>query len=236
MSEGRKGGKSDDGGGELDDWAAAIDEWDANLALPSPNAPKSEAAEAAPPPVEDAKARERSATPAVGVPELRKHKDPSQPIDVPAPLEAAPLPDGAPEEDPLMHLFDGEMELPEEAGQALGTLLGDAVKEPGAAAASDEPVGKLDLDAELPDLASDDYGGSTRVAAADEFDQLLADTAAIADTGSAPNPIPAAPPPAAEELPSIDVADASFGQESTRVAAAAEVDQLLADADDVEKD
>ncbi|HEX8953353.1 MAG TPA: hypothetical protein VF945_15970, partial [Polyangia bacterium] len=71
MSESSKGGKSDD---SLDDWAAAIDEWDANLALPSPNAPppKSEAAGQGVPVPDDAKVRERSATPAVGVPELRK--------------------------------------------------------------------------------------------------------------------------------------------------------------------
>src|SRR4051812_44032918 len=160
MSEGRKGdgGKGDD----LDDWAAAIDEWDANLALPSSSAkseaaPPAKAAPKAPPPAEP-KVRERSETPAVGVPELRR-RDPSQPIDAhaPAPLEAAPLSDGAPEEDPLMHLFDGDMELPEEAGQALGTLLGDAVKEPDK---RDEPVGRLDLDAELPEpgLYDDDHG------------------------------------------------------------------------------
>ena len=44
--------------------------------------------------------------------------------DEPPPLDAAPLP-AALEEDPLIHLFDGEMELPEEAGEALGSLLGD---------------------------------------------------------------------------------------------------------------
>src|SRR6185312_11570053 len=45
--------------------------------------------------------------------------------------------------------------------------------------------------------------------------------------------------PKAEEqsIPSIDIdSDPGFGSESTRVAAASEVDQLLADVDDVEKD
>src|SRR4051812_27887578 len=104
MSESRKGGG--DKNGELDDWASAIDEWDANLALPSPTATpqKTEAA----PVAEEPKQRERSATPAVGVPELRR-RDGSAPLDVPAPLDAAPLPEPGPEEDPLMHLFDGEM-------------------------------------------------------------------------------------------------------------------------------
>ncbi|MGZ3439216.1 MAG: hypothetical protein ACXVDD_06860, partial [Polyangia bacterium] len=146
--------------------------------------------------------------------------------------------------DPLMHLFDGEMELPEEAGQALCSLLGDAVKQPSAAPA-EESMGKLELDAELSEagLYADDFGGSTRVADADEFDQLLADTAAIADTGSAPKAVPAAsdapaaPQPEEQSIPSIDIdSNPGFGQESTRVAAIGEVDQLLADADDVEKD
>ena len=232
------GGKSDDG--ELDDWAAAIDEWDANLALPAPGAAKKEPAAAA---GDEAKARERSATPAVGVPELRKRKETSAPIDVPAPLEAAPLPGGTLEEDPLMHLFDGEMELPEEAGQALGSLLGDAIKQPPGSPHAEPLEASLDLDAELPPdqgMFGDDYGGSTRVADADEFDRLLADTASIADDGSAPRPAPTAP---ADDEPSLSidvdadmVSDPGFGQESTRVAPAAEVDQLLADADDVEKD
>jgi tetratricopeptide (TPR) repeat protein len=228
MSEGRKGDGGNDGGDELDDWAAAIDEWDANLAFPSPNA-KDKAEKAG-----EGAERERAATPAVGVPVLRR-RDPSQPIDVPAPLEAAPLPEPGAEEDPLMHLFDGEMELPEEAGQALGTLLGDAVQEP--PVASEEPIGKLDLDAELPalELYGDDYGGSTRVAAADEFEQLLADTAAIADKGSEPKPAPEAPKAEEQSIPSIDIdSDPGFGSESTRVAPAEEVDQLLADADEVE--
>ncbi|HEY2748010.1 MAG TPA: tetratricopeptide repeat protein [Polyangia bacterium] len=245
MAEERKGGGKSGGGDELDDWAAAIDEWDANLAFPSASekakneAAKSEAAKSEAAASEDPKTRDRSATPAVGVPELRRARDPSQPIDVPAPLEAAPLPDAAPEEDPLMHLFDGEMELPEEAGQALGTLLGDAVKEP---ATGEEPVGKLDLDAESPSEPGlyAEESESTRVADADEFDKLLADTAAIADQGSAPKPMPEASDAAKSEdpsLPSIDIAsDPGFGAESTRVAAAAEVDQLLADADEVEKD
>ena len=248
MSEESKGGGKP-GGDELDDWAAAIDEWDANLALPSPNE-KAKAEAAAAQAAEDAKARERSATPAVGVPELRK-RDSSQPLDVPAPLEAAPLPDASlpdasPEEDPLMHLFDGEMELPEEAGQALGTLLGDAVKQPGATPLAptsiDEPVGKLDLDddaalaPEEPGLYAEDVE-STRVAAADEFDQLLADTAAIADQGSAPKPAPEVAKVDEQSIPSIDIAsDPGFGAESTRVAAAGEVDGLLAADEDVEKD
>ena len=45
----------------------------------------------------------------------------------PLPLEAPPLypePIGSADDDPLMNLFEGDMELPEEAGQALGSLLG----------------------------------------------------------------------------------------------------------------
>ncbi len=241
MSEERKGGGKSGGGDELDDWAAAIDEWDANLAFPSgSDKAKSEAAAS-----EDAKTRERTATPAVGVPELRRARDPSQPSDAPAPLDAAPLPEAGPEEDPLMHLFDGEMELPEEAGQALGTLLGDAVKQPPESppSSSDEAMGRLDLDAEIvdaePGLYAEDVE-STRVAAADEFDQLLADTAAIADQDLAPEPTPETAEgarPDEQSIPSIDIAsDPGFGAESTRVARMEEVDRLLADADDVEKD
>jgi len=140
-----------------------------------------------------------------------------------------------------MHLFDGDMELPEEAGQALGTLLGDAVKERAGAAPSDEPVGKLELEAELaepePGLYADDYGGSTRVAAADEFDQLLADTAGIADSIEPERAPEEAPKVEDQSIPSIDIdSDPGFGSESTRVAPSAEVDQLLADADEVERD
>ena len=178
--------------------------------------------------------RERSATPAVGVPELRR-RDPSVPIDVPAPLDAAPLPEPAPEEDPLMHLFDGEMELPEEAGQALGTLLGDAVKPPpdGAPPPTSRWASSISTPScAEPGLYADDYGGSTRVAAADEFDQLLADTAAIADTGSAPDsrrPSRQSPAPkddeASSSIPSIDIdSDPGFGAESTRVALVGEVE------------
>ena len=140
-----------------------------------------------------------------------------------------------------MHLFDGEMELPEEAGQALGTLLGDAVKPAPRAAVDDEPIGKLDLEAELPEagpLRRRD-GESTRVAAADEFDQLLADTA-----GHRRQRLGAASPRRRrartveeQSIPSIDIdSDPGFGAGVDARGGGGEVDQLLADADDVEKE
>src|SRR5205823_15104 len=72
-----------------------------------------------------------------------RRSEPPQPIiphhDDPAPLEAAPLETAAEPatvgDDPLMHLLDGEMELPEEAGEALGTLLGERPPDPAASAA-----------------------------------------------------------------------------------------------------
>src|SRR5207253_6355811 len=140
-----------------------------NLALPAPNARRQ---------VEDAKARGRSGTPAVGVPELRKRPSDSAPHDVAAPLGAAPLADAEPEDDPLMHLFDGDMELPEEAGEALGSLLGDA-----AAAANQKPVvpGRPKDDPEIEtsiENSFSEFGASsssekTLVAAEQEVSELL---------------------------------------------------------------
>ncbi|MDB4965306.1 MAG: hypothetical protein JWN44_995 [Myxococcales bacterium] len=244
MAEERKGGKPLDA--ELDDWASAIDEWDANLALPAVGA-KGAAVDAKPveKPVTaaetvagtelegeaavEAKVRDRALTPA-GVP-IR--------ADEPAPLDAPPPLDGVPgdtEEDPLMHLFDGDMELPEEAGQALGSLLGAEAEKARQAATAPPPEGKLELDPESPEAGlyeeADFGGGSTRVASVDEFDKLLADTAGVAQEQAAE---------AAEEEPAEEPASSSSrndfgGQESTRVALAGEVDHLLADEADVEKD
>ena len=78
------------------------------------------------------------------------------------------------------------MELPEEAGQALGSLLGDAVPPAARRAARRSAHGhpRPRRRAARAGLYADDDGGSTRVAAADEFDQLLADTASIADRGA----------------------------------------------------
>src|SRR5947209_2774202 len=172
MAEERKGGKDSDK--ELDDWAAAIDEWDANLALPSAEAQKREAKPTPPPvpapPLPSRGEAQRNAipTPSTGI---TVKSDPA--------LTPLPPPPGNSLPDPLMQLFDGEMELPEEAGQALGSLLG--VDQPQTMVAPEGSIAKLLED----DAASDEPGlyeenaGSTRVASADEFDKLLADTAAV---------------------------------------------------------
>ena len=220
MAEEPKDGSVDQ---ELDDWASAIDEWDANLSLPSPTAaapvepPSPVAAEAAP------GARDRLPTPALAVPPLRA-EEPAPLGDMPLP--AAPGPEPEPEEDPLMYLFDGDMELPEEAGQALGSLLGAEVEAQRAAAAP-SPLEPEPPPLDLGLYAEPDFGGSTRVASADEFDQLLADTASVGEAAAPPVEATPAPPPEPE---------GDFGQESTRVALAGEVDHLLADDADVEKD
>src|SRR5579863_5116316 len=123
MAEERKGGKDSDQ--ELDDWAAAIDEWDANLALPKSEAksdeqktpaPEPPPKPVAPPPMPMSQAaRQHAPTPSGGI-----SIGPHDPM-----LTPLPPPPGTSLPDPLMQLFDGDMELPEEAGQALGTLLGD---------------------------------------------------------------------------------------------------------------
>jgi hypothetical protein len=94
---------------DVDDWASAIDEWDSNLALPEG------------PPVPEPKAEKLKPAQPVVKPSARPSSGPS--ADEPAPLDAAPL-DALPAVDPLMSLFDGEMDLPEEAGESLGSLLG----------------------------------------------------------------------------------------------------------------
>src|SRR5262245_8588747 len=112
MADPKKPKIEDDGG--IDDWEKAIDEWDHNLdKLTTDGKPE---VKAAPKPV----------------PKPAPKPTPSE--DEPPALEAPPLA-AAPEEDPLMHLFDGDMELPEEAGEALGSLLGaeDQVAVPPAA-------------------------------------------------------------------------------------------------------
>src|SRR5437879_2756069 len=107
MAEQGKGGK-DSVDKELDDWAAAIDEWDANLALPSAESQKKEARPTPPPPAP---------------PPAPPSPSPSQPPrqNVPTPvrgiavksdpaLTPLPPPPGTSLPDPLMQLFDGDME------------------------------------------------------------------------------------------------------------------------------
>ena len=220
-----KGGSNSDQ--ELDDWASAIDEWDANLALPAADAKKKAAeAEAALPSLSD-KQRSSVPTPAMG---FGTH-DPSLPLP--------PPPHGDEGSDPLMQLFDGDMELPEEAGQALGSLLG--VDQPQTMVA---PIGSIEklLQADAPDepglYSEQDFGGaeSTRVANVDEFDKLLADTAAVVESAvmEMESEPPPTPPPARPSRQDVS-RPGSFSGGSTRVAQTGEVEALLADDVDIEK-
>ncbi|HEX4461875.1 MAG TPA: hypothetical protein VIA18_28040, partial [Polyangia bacterium] len=267
-------------GNELDDWASAIDEWDANLSLPAPTGkvPKFDADELADTPEEAAlepsaiaeAALEPQAIgerPPIAVDELAFEEaeltpppspaiepraiDPSQPLPLPLeapPLYAEPLPPV--NDDPLMHLFEGDMELPEEAGHALGSLLGTPEGKTRIA-----PAGVLEAameapeDDDAPGLYSEEEeafgGGSTRVASADEFDKLLADTAMVGDGGDEVRPPPLHAQHVQSQLPIVeqvvtiepsypDVQPGGFNQESTRVAGGAELHDLLASDADLE--
>ena len=217
------------GGGEIDDWASAIDEWDANLnfgeepAKPEPapaavaTAPTPAAPDVAAAPVEELEVAE---APPLAPPPGTETVDGEEPL----PLEAAPAPGGAlaaPGDDPLMQLFDGDMDLPEDAGQALGDLIGsDAVELPpaGAIAPPDE-VGEdveigIDEDvAPVPEAAAEpavdaveaveevplfadepSAGGATRVASVDEFSSLLSSSQHSDE--SRPGGAPSTPAPA----------------------------------------
>jgi tetratricopeptide (TPR) repeat protein len=198
------------GGDDLDDWASAIDEWDAALALPEG------------PPVPERKEPDR----------LVPNKPAARPATAGAsssvpegtPLESPPPSPAAPAEDPLMHLFDGEMDLPEEAaGEALGSLLGE---DPGQAPAAAEPApgllvapgDELEVDAAFEDFGSE----STRVAPAYEVSALLDNLDELE-----PAPRPAAPVDDTA-FPSLDDEEAGFNQsESTRVASAEAINALL---------
>jgi tetratricopeptide (TPR) repeat protein len=175
MAEAPKGG----GGGkkpleaDIDDWAAALDEWDANLDnLNSDDKPKLEAKPEVKPEI---KAEPPKAEPPRPAAKAAQRPAAKPAPDEPPPLDAAPLP--APlEDDPLMHLFDGEMELPEEAGEALGSLLGDqpapapsgAQAKP-AATPAPQPVAQEEERV----LVVGETTGETRVAPASELAGLL---------------------------------------------------------------
>jgi hypothetical protein len=181
---------------ELDDWASAIDEWDANLALPAPPAvdkPKAELLKPAQP-----VAKPVPIVPAPPAPAA--HHDEPAPLEA-APLEAAPLelPIAAPAaaDDPLMHLFDGEMELPEEAGEALGTLLGEEAPAPAVPPSlplRDGTTGELELEASFGDFGAAE---STRVAEADEVSALLDNLDELEPELS--QPLPSLPPSPSDE-------------------------------------
>jgi tetratricopeptide (TPR) repeat protein len=206
-----KGGKG--GGGkkleaDIDDWAAALDEWDANLDnLNSDSKPKIEATpeikealkEPPKPVIKEAPKPEArqvlaklAVRPAATPPKPATAKTPAP--DEPPPLDAAPLP--APlEDDPLMHLFDGDMELPEEAGEALGSLLGD---QPAAQAAQAKASGPSAQATPAPPPIEEERvlvvegTGETRVADQGELAGLL-DVDVDMDLGVDAPPAPRAP-------------------------------------------
>jgi cellulose synthase operon protein C len=238
MAETPKSGKDD---AELDDWAAAIDEWDANLALPSAeDQAKKAAAEAAAAEAAAAGDSALDALPDIGDPKRHSMPTPAAGIAVKSDPTLTPLPPppGTSLPDPLMQLFDGDMELPEEAGQALGSLLG--TPQPATMVA---PIGSIEklLEADMPGEFDDGESGglyseggeSTRVASVDEFDKLLADTAAAVENEPSRGP-------SAEVEPSVPKQQSSragsFSGGSTRVAGEGEVESLLADDADIEKD
>jgi tetratricopeptide (TPR) repeat protein len=202
--KGGLGGSGDDSfESELDDWASAIDEWDSNLALPDVPAVPEKPKAAAKPATETA----AKATPA---PKPPSPSEPTHTDDEPAPLDAAPAQHASPSDDPLMQLFDGDMELPEEAGEALGDLLGDRppapIETPAAVPADasvpiaiEAPAEEVEIDAAFSDFANDE---STRVAPADEVSALLDNIDALDNelTGehqAHPDLLAASPPPAA---------------------------------------
>ncbi len=130
------------GSDDIEEWASAIDEWESNLPK-APELPVAAAPVPAPTPP-----RARTAPPSPGV-------------DEPPPLEAPPAPPasgkGGGGRDPLMQLFDGEMDLPEEAGEALGGLLGNehATPHPGPLPTAPRHDGGHE---EPEDLQLDDFG------------------------------------------------------------------------------
>lgn len=222
---------------DLDDWASAIDEWDSNLALPEG------------PPVPQREPDKLKPAQPVVKPTAQPNTGASS--DEPAPLDAAPL-DALPAADPLMSLFDGEMDLPEEAGEALGSLLGT---NPGASGEEqgkltnpvefDTPGGEMEMEAAFGDFST---GESTRVAPADEVSALLDDLDELEPSGKSPEPAPvaAAPAPtpvkkqsslrmptvieepAEDELPDADESLNEFSSgESTRVASSDDIEALL---------
>ncbi len=172
--------------------------------------------------------------------------EPSQPLPLEAPpLYAEPLPPV--NDDPLMHLFEGDMELPEEAGHALGSLLGAEEGKTRIASAEVLKAAMEVPDDDGPGLYSEEEdafgGGSTRVASADEFDKLLADTAMVGEGDE--RAAPPSPPPVQAQLPIAehvvtiepsypDAPAGGFNQESTRVAGGAELHDLLASDADLE--
>src|SRR5581483_3358209 len=250
MAEERKGATPPPVDPELDDWMSAIDEWDANLDLPVAGKENAAAQQKSPAPAPAAPPASASAPvakpPAVAPPAAAPPAPaaaPAAPVaakpaaapapppavtgeDEPEPLHAAPSP-ALPGDDPLMRLFDGDMELPEEAGEALGSLLGgDAPPLTSAPdpASIDEAMSDEELEASFNDFAPGEQ--STRVAEADEVSKLLSDV----DQLAAVTPAPAAPPSLGDDEPRAVAIDPGFEvEESTRVAGAEEVSKLLAD-------
>ncbi len=249
---------------DIDDWAAALDEWDANLdnltTDPKEAAKGAAAAPATAPPDKPPappKPKPKAAPPAPALSpppppgRTAAAKRPSE-TDEPPPLDAAPLP--APlADDPLMHLFDGDMELPEEAGEALGALLGDRPGAPptaasAAAAIEEERVLVVDGTGETRTAGPNELAGLLDV----EVDISMEESARPAVSSSAPPLAPqsdapqsvvsstppppivsstVAPPPAAPPRPApLDEEDdfaSSFGGGSTRVAPMDEVSAIL---------
>jgi tetratricopeptide (TPR) repeat protein len=222
MAEQGKGSGDKSLEAEIDDWASAIDEWDANLSLPDIPAPKpaapKPAAQPAPSRQPEPVAPPRAPKPAPrasqpetiheAFEELTAGETQISAGSVPPPLDEVPLP-AAPADDPLMHLFEGEMELPDEASQALGPMLGAPIVP--------------EANAPVEPALYGDSDESTRVASASEFEQLLANEAKVAaePRGGAK----AAVKPDARAVPRAP--EAQFPDESTRLAGVGEVEKLL---------
>jgi tetratricopeptide (TPR) repeat protein len=222
-----------------DDWASAIDEWDANLPFAADAKPKAPAPVPAPDPV-PAPAAAAAPTPAAA------------PVDdEPPALDAAPARAPA-SDDPLSNLFDGDLDMPETAGEALGALLGDAPPPPAAldgsvdaaelevlsdvadrdatpAGANDELAGLLEPEVGAPDefetetVEVSDPEGELPI---DAFMPPLAGPSPFVPAHPAAPPARAAEPPEDEDFPEIVSGD-FVGNQTTRVASSTEVASLL---------
>jgi tetratricopeptide (TPR) repeat protein len=113
--------KRPDDPNEDDDWGAAVDEWDANLAFGDEKKPEPEPEPVAAAPIaSDEKTPVPGDGPDVRTPVPGEGPKLAEPPGLPEPPSVPPEDD-----DPLLHLFDGEMALPDAAGEALGPMLGD---------------------------------------------------------------------------------------------------------------
>ena len=260
MAEESKGGGKG-GGDELDDWAAAIDEWDANLALPSPTRRKrrqggggqargagrarrrarrgvaagDEARASA-----SARRRRPSACPSCAA-----THDPSQPIRrAGAARRCAAAGRGA-----RRRSADAPLRRRDGAARRGGAGARHAARRRGQAAAAAAAAWTSRSAGSISTPRSGRSRGCTpRSRRLDARRRGRRVRSAPRRHGGdrrpwarAPKPAPPPPPIDAaaddDSMPSIDIAsDPGFGAESTRVALAGEFDQLLADADDVEKD